>query len=652
MNRMNGMLWRFLACLLSLVFLSGFDVHRAWAEQPGEEERILALFEARRQQIAEIMEAGTVLILSFDKDGDAKGMGSGFIVGDGLVMTNAHVVNDGASFKVMNNRLKATPATVVRKQGDGQGAGAPDFALLRFKADISLPILSFNTQIKRMDRVSAWGFPHMMTQFDQALEEALSGKLNKVPPVVYTEGTVNTLVRKGNANNIFHSAAIAAGNSGGPLVNSKGEVVGINTWGHTEEDEGAAIFAALPSEGMITFLQQCGVTPNIAKRTTLGVATAPTVPASSTSNIEASSQIPPTQTTSQTALQAALQAAHNASEPVTTQPATAGAKNDGDGEQKVPKDINTLLREANAGSTEAQFQLGYNYYYGEEVDENEQEAARWLRKAVAQGQNDAKAILGMLHIFSSTQKDVPQGITLLQQAADEDVDYAPILALLFYEGEGYGVARDVKKSFHYGTLGANAHLADAQALLGMLYLYGEMGKEDPRKAFELAQQAIQGESMLGQSLMAWLYYTGSEVKKDSRKAFRLAQDAAEAEESSAMGLLALLYYTGDGVDEDDAKAREWAQRASDAGNEFGHFILGCLFAQEVLDAQKGGKGGKKNKADAALSTAWAYLTMATEKGVSNARTQLETIEPLMNKAQKIEGKRLRDAWRTERGLDL
>ena len=250
-----------IACLLFSAVLAGQALAAA--------DNRLSEYEERRRTVAALMEAATVWVVGKDKKGIS--VGSGFIVGEGCIATNAHVV-DGrgkdAVFYVLNDMLAVTRAQVVATIHDkARGPHGRDFALLRFSPPkgVTLPVLGFNLDVKRMDRVSAWGYPAMVTRLDKSTERLQEGDTRalKAPPVVYTEGTVNSIVSGKARATIIHSAQIAGGNSGGPLVNSRGEVVGMNTWGYTEEGEGAFLNAAQLANDLALFLTDHGVSPKL-----------------------------------------------------------------------------------------------------------------------------------------------------------------------------------------------------------------------------------------------------------------------------------------------------------------------------------------------------------------------------------------------------
>jgi serine protease Do len=135
--------------------------------------------------------------------------GSGFIISkDGFVITNAHVAGGAPSVVtlMMADGKTEIPADVV-----GFAKGGVDLAILKINGRSNLPTVKLGTtrSIQVGDRVYAIGTP---------LFEANAN--------TFTMGIVSALRSSGV---IQHSAAISPGNSGGPLLNGNGEVIGVNT---------------------------------------------------------------------------------------------------------------------------------------------------------------------------------------------------------------------------------------------------------------------------------------------------------------------------------------------------------------------------------------------------------------------------------------
>ncbi len=141
-----------------------------------------------------------------------RGHGSGFIVSaDGYIITNAHVVQNSVAVVtvMMADGKTEMPADVV-----GFARNGLDLAILKINRKGKLPTLSLGHQksVQVGNNVYAIGTP-----------------LGEENQSSFTAGIVSGL--RGKGQTIQHSADINSGNSGGPLLNDKGEVIGVNTSG-------------------------------------------------------------------------------------------------------------------------------------------------------------------------------------------------------------------------------------------------------------------------------------------------------------------------------------------------------------------------------------------------------------------------------------
>lgn len=160
---------------------------------------------------------------------DARKLGSGVIVDDrGLVLTNNHVGVGAGSITVTLNS-----GTQVKVIGQVAVARERDLLLLKTKPfEKHLAIKIARELPQAGESVAALGNPQGLTfstsaGIVSAIRTGLevSGMLGK--------GTYEQLGYSPNAKWIQHTAAISQGSSGGPLVNMRGELLGLNTWGFT-----------------------------------------------------------------------------------------------------------------------------------------------------------------------------------------------------------------------------------------------------------------------------------------------------------------------------------------------------------------------------------------------------------------------------------
>jgi serine protease Do len=144
------------------------------------------------------------------RDVPTHGLGSGFIVSpDGVIMTNAHVVRDAREVTVKLNDRREFRAKVLGTDPK------TDIAVLKIDAS-NLPVvpLGHSSDLKVGEWVLAIGSPY---GFDSTVTAG----------VVSAKG--RSLPDDSNVPFIQTDVAVNPGNSGGPLFNTRGEVVGINS---------------------------------------------------------------------------------------------------------------------------------------------------------------------------------------------------------------------------------------------------------------------------------------------------------------------------------------------------------------------------------------------------------------------------------------
>jgi len=202
--------------------------------------------------LAQALEQATVLVVSAGGDS-----GSGFFVAPNYVVTNHHVVGraaPGSEALILSKHLKTGYiGTVVATSQPGQA----DFAVIKVD-DVpagSVRPLPVAAEPAALSDVVAAGYPSIAIAQDRNLRRLMAGDLKAAPEVVLTKGTVSAIQNKErNTPMVLHSADISAGNSGGPLIDSCGRVVGINTYIVTSRQTTKANYA-LGSSWLAAFLR-------------------------------------------------------------------------------------------------------------------------------------------------------------------------------------------------------------------------------------------------------------------------------------------------------------------------------------------------------------------------------------------------------------
>lgn len=202
-------------------------------------------------------------------------VGSGFLVGTSenaqTVITNFHVVHSTTKDQVRellalggNEKIELIPQIVVRRdlRIDAEiykESEVGDFTILKLEQPIydRVPLaLGDSSAVQTTENVYALGFPGIVQQiqtdskytFDDV--NVSEGIVSKVSDVAIVSNPIPT---------ITHSARVSEGNSGGPLLNANGEVVGVNTFITKDENNNNDYFYATQINEIRSTLEALGV---------------------------------------------------------------------------------------------------------------------------------------------------------------------------------------------------------------------------------------------------------------------------------------------------------------------------------------------------------------------------------------------------------
>lgn len=190
-----------------------YNEETAFAAAPSGEAELLDAYSSA--VINAVERAGPAVVqVAVSKNGKPAGIGSGLILAsDGIVMTNSHVVHGAGEITLTSADGQKGVARIL---GDDPHT---DIAVLRTDAVLAAPALDFfdSRKLKRGQIAIALGNP---LGFEQTV----------------TSGIVSALGRSMRSSTgrliddvVQTDAALNPGNSGGPLVDTKGRVIGINT---------------------------------------------------------------------------------------------------------------------------------------------------------------------------------------------------------------------------------------------------------------------------------------------------------------------------------------------------------------------------------------------------------------------------------------
>ena len=183
-------------------------------------------------------------------------IGSGVAVARDKIVTNAHVVEMASGDDSVQIVIVPSDGTQSYRARVSASLPGKDLALLQLTSGALVPASIFAGTPEDGADVFAIGYP---ASVDVALEQSEADVLRPQQPVK-TRGTVSSGRTSKSVESLLHTAPIAPGNSGGPIVDACGRVLGINSFGSVPTDGGAEFYFAISARELSAFLANRGVT--------------------------------------------------------------------------------------------------------------------------------------------------------------------------------------------------------------------------------------------------------------------------------------------------------------------------------------------------------------------------------------------------------
>lgn len=378
-----------------------------------------------------------------------KASGSGFFVSsNGEILTNYHVIKDALEIFVTTH--DSLPVGALVKDIDEDG----DMALLVIKTINQTPFLKLSKTLPRQgEAVMAVGHPH-------GLEETVSN------------GIISAF--RQNKRWIQFTAPVSQGSSGGALINSRGEVVGMPTMIYRE---GQNLNFAISPIVLQEFFSQAS-----SKAATMQEPEFNAVKNFHVSALQGNEG-------SQCLLGDAYSTGAFTINGVT-----------------IPRDDEWAVywyhQAAEQDEVYAQNKLAYMYYWGKGVKQDYKQAAYWYQKAAKHGHAESQYVLGLM-----------------------------------YE-KARGLNQDYKKARYWYQKAAEQGYIDAQLNLGVLYHNAKGGSRDDTQAIYWYRKTAEQGNELAQLFLGYMHENGEGVKRDINQAINWYRKAAKQGNTDAKNILA------------------------------------------------------------------------------------------------------------------
>ncbi|WP_346893502.1 trypsin-like peptidase domain-containing protein [uncultured Roseibium sp.] len=219
-----------------------------------------------------LLDQATVFVIG--PTSDSVSTGSGFFISPRHVVTNYHVVEGvrGNEVFISNGQLPQPLRVRIINHSANSDFGSDDFAVLELAEPVTnIQPLKLASTGERLTPVVAAGYPSFILSSDpNFIASFRDGDMSHLRDInlAVTTGSITAEQQSATGNRLLaHSATISPGNSGGPLADLCGRVIGVNTYTRTDSQNALRLNFALGAQDLKTFLS--GSTADVAAEDTV-----------------------------------------------------------------------------------------------------------------------------------------------------------------------------------------------------------------------------------------------------------------------------------------------------------------------------------------------------------------------------------------------
>lgn len=534
-----------------------------------------------KDDVLERVRRATVLVL-VHRSSDGRKVttsASGFFVSeDGYVVTCRHAIAEKVRYEdwrgsQVTRQYDIERIQVVVNAGTPRVAGAPaevvaedrenDLAILKVS---ELPVrekLDFGDTGVLRETQSVWCFGYPL---GEALAEGEHG-----PSITVAEGQITSLRRKKDRlQRIQTDVSVTQGNSGGPVVNSEGKVVGVI---YLKVGRDTGLNMAIPASRARRLHYEV-VQASLYRR------------AAEQGNAEAQYRLARcyvfgkgvkrnykkhVEWCTKSAQQGYAEAEEWLIMLYSTDFRLPGHELD------YEKAVKWIRKGAERGDTARQASLGGCYWHGKGVEQDYRKAAIWFTKAAEQGSPEAQFYLGVMYRQGQGVKKDPQKAFQWFQRAAEHGNSVHKFALGSCYASGCGVAPSAPKAaeWYKKSARADSEFVEVSVILAMFYARGQGVGRNQNKSIKWLRRAAEGceyelsiyADMVGsfrdfeRSFPDWV------PSGAAPEAIQWCMKVAQQGSAEAQYTLGLSYIGGWLVEKDYEKAADWLRKAADQGHE-------------------------------------------------------------------------------------